>query len=75
MKWFVEERNFRGRWVPAVYYSKEPPSEKRTESSKRTFRSPPVAVKVEHDGLDLKGLQAVYGKEKENAPDHQEDVT
>lgn len=28
MKWFVEEKGFRGNWCPAIYYSKEPPSER-----------------------------------------------
>ena len=61
MKWFVEERNFHGGWNPAVYYSKEPPSQ-QTTSGKRTFRKDPVKIVDEHIMLDFTTICAIYGQ-------------
>lgn len=61
MKWFVEEKGFRGNWCPAIYYSKEPPSEKRTEGARKVFRNPPKAIAVEHLDLPFNEICQIYG--------------
>lgn len=61
MKWFVEEKGFRGNWCPAIYYSKEPPSEKRTEGARKVFRNPPKAVAAEHLDLPFDEIRRIYG--------------
>jgi hypothetical protein len=63
MKWFVEEKGFRGNWCPAIYYSKEPPSEKRTEGARKVFRNPPKAIAVEHFDLPFKEICHIYSED------------
>jgi hypothetical protein len=60
MRWFVEEKTFKGTWSPAIYYSKEPPIEKGLSGS-RTFRKPPIALPAEHNCLSLDEVIALYG--------------
>lgn len=61
--WFVEEKNFRGDWIPCIYHSSEPPSEKKVESSKRAFRAPPQAIAAVHIGMSPRDLLPVYGQD------------
>lgn len=60
MRWFTEEKQFDGTWAPAVYFSKEPPSDKGY-GRRTTFRAPPVPVKPEHYDLGLDQLNEIYG--------------
>jgi hypothetical protein len=64
MRWFVEEKTFKGTWSPAIYYSKEPPSEKGLSSS-RTFRKPPIALPPEHNCLSFREVVDLYGVKEE----------
>lgn len=68
MKWFVEEKGFRGNWCPAIYYSKEPPSEKRTEGARKMFRNPPKAVAAEHLDLSFDEIRQIYGVNEPSVP-------
>ena len=61
MSWFVEEKNFRGEWVPAIYYSGEPPEEKRLDKTVK-FKNKPVKIAKEHHGLSLREIQRIYRK-------------
>lgn len=61
--WFVEEKNFRGDWIPCIYHSSEPPSEKKVESSKRAFRAPPQAIAAVHIGMSPRDLLSFYGQD------------
>lgn len=64
MRWFVEEKNFKSEWSPAVYYSKEPPSEK-TAAGQRTFRKAPVEIDGAHYELPFKEIVRIYGHDKD----------
>ena len=64
MKWFVEEKNFKGQWSPAVYYSGAPPTERNASGRTRKFRTPPKEVSPEHMHLEFNELCEIYGEDK-----------
>lgn len=63
MQWFVEEVNFKGNWIPAVYFSSEPPSV-NSLNGRRKFRKDPVPIKSEHFHLEFSDKVKLYGSAK-----------
>jgi hypothetical protein len=61
MKWFVEESNFKGEWVPVTYDGKTAPTEKTLGGARKRFRAAPKEVAERHEGLPLADLVQIYG--------------